>query len=291
MWCKINNSIKPLYTKLVLHQVEILTGNENVISPKWLELSITGKARACIKRYLHIKEDEELKKLGKEIIVNQFKNQNVRLSEERIKIIVDNFKLKNSDELFLKIGKGDLVPSKIIFSLFPEKSIVKSNDKIILLNEVKQKRQEKKSILLEGLTPGMSVHYANCCNPIPGDSVTAYILEGKGLMIHVDTCEEMKKIKISKSKIISVRWESFKHKKKNFVAKINVIIKNKIGSLGSLSSIIGRSMSNIRNLKITDRNNDFFKIDVEIDVKDLDHFNKVLVSLRTSEFVENVLRL
>ena len=80
--------------------------------------------------------------------------------------------MKNIDELFLKIGKGDLVPSKIIFSLFPEKSIVKSNDKIILLNEVKQKRQEKKSILLEGLTPGMSVHYANCCNPIPGDSVT-----------------------------------------------------------------------------------------------------------------------
>ena len=50
-------------------------------------------------------------------------------------------------------------------------------------------------------------------------------------------------------------------------------------------------MSNIRNLKITDRNNDFFKLDVEIDVKDLNHFNKVLVSLRTSEFVENVSRL
>ena len=160
-----------------------------------------------------------------------------------------------------------------------------------MLNEVKQKRQENKSILLEGLTPGMSVHYASCCNPIPGDSVMAYISEGKGLVIHVDTCEEIKKLKISNSKIINVRWENFKHKKKNFVAKINVIIKNKIGSLGSLSSIIGRSMSNIRNLKITDRNKDFFKIDVEIDVKDLDHFNKVLVSLRTSEFVENVSRL
>ena len=67
---------------------------------------------------------------------------------------------------FLKIGKGELIPSKIIFSLFPEKSLVESNNKIILLNEVKQKRQENKSILLEGLTPGMSVHYANCCNPI-----------------------------------------------------------------------------------------------------------------------------
>ena len=189
------------------------------------------------------------------------------------------------------MGNGELIPSKIILSLFPERSLVESNDKIILLNEVKEKRKNKTSVLLKGLTPGMSVHYANCCNPIPGDSVVAFILQGKGLMIHLDNCEDIKKMKISKAKIINVRWENFEQKRKNFVAKINVIIKNKIGSLGSLSSIIGKSMSNIRNLKITDRNNDFFKLDVEIDVRNLDHFNKVLVSLRTSEFIENVSRI
>ena len=292
MGVKINNSIKPLYTKLKNgDQVEILTSNENVISPKWLELSITGKARACIKRYLHVREDEELKILGKEIIINQFKNQKIRFSDENLKTILNNFNLENNEDLYLKVGNGELIPSKIILSLFPEKKLVESNDKIILLNEVKEKRKNKTSVLLKGLTPGMSVHYANCCNPIPGDSVIAFILHGKGLMIHLDNCEEIKSMKISKSKMINGRWENFEHKRKNFVAKMNVIIKNKIGSLGSLSSIIGKSMSNIRNLKITDRNNDFFKLDVEIDVKNLEHFNKVLVSLRTSEFIENVSRL
>ena len=63
---KINNSIKPLYTKLKNgDQVEIITGKENIISPKWFDLSITGKAQACIKRFLHAKEDDELKKLEK----------------------------------------------------------------------------------------------------------------------------------------------------------------------------------------------------------------------------------
>ena len=70
-----------------------------------------------------------------------------------------------------------------------------------------------------------------------------------------------------------------------------MVIKNEIGSLGSLSSIIGKSMSNIRNLNISERNSDFYKIDIEIDVKDLDHLSNVLVSLRTSEFVENVSRI
>ena len=58
-----------------------------------------------------------------------------------------------------------------------------------------------------------------------------------------------------------------------------------------MSSIIGKTLSNIRNLKITERNKDFFKIEIEIDVKDLEHLSKVLVSLRTSEFIENVARI
>ena len=60
--------------------------------------------------------------------------------------------------------------------------------------------------------------------------------------------------------------------------------------MGVLSSIIGKSLSNIRNLKIIDRNIDFYKINLEIDVKDIDHLSKVFVSLRASEFVENVTR-
>ena len=68
-------------------------------------------------------------------------------------------------------------------------------------------------------------------------------------------------------------------------------IKNKIGSLGNLSSIIGKSKSNIRNLKITDRKKDFFSIHLEIDVLNKDHLNKILGSLRTSEYIGAVTRL
>ena len=287
---KINNSIKPLYTKLKNgDQVEIITGSENIISPKWFDLSITGKAQACIKRFLHAKEDDELKKLGKEILTNQFKNEKIRFSERNLKNILDSFKFKNVDELFLKIGRGELPPFKIILSLFPEREVIKSNNNIVLLNQIKEKRES--SILLKGLTPGMSVHYAHCCNPIPGDSVLAYISQGKGLIIHVDTCKEFRKINVNNSKIINVRWKDFVKGKDEFVAKINVVIKNEIGSLGSLSSIIGKSMSNIRNLHITERNSDFFKIELEIDVIDLEHLSKVIVSLRTSDFIENVTRI
>ena len=293
MGVKINNSIKPLNTKLKNgDQVEILTGKSPSFSSEWLDLSITGKAKACIKRYILIKEEEDFKKLGKEILINHFKNEKIRYSESNINNVLNNFKLKKIDELYKLIGNGTILPSKIISSLFPEKKLLENNEKVILLNKVKERKEDlKSSIQLSGLTPGMCIHYAKCCLPIPGDDVLAFITEGKGLMIHHDTCEDLKKIKVNNSKILKVSWDRISSKKDDFIAKISVSIKNKIGSLGNLSSIIGKSKSNIRNLKITDRKKDFFSIHLEIDVLNKDHLNKILGSLRTSEYIEAVTRI
>lgn len=293
---KINNTIKPLYTKLKNgDQVEIIRGKENNLSPEWLDLSITGKARACIKRFLQLKEDNEFKKLGKEILTNQFKSQKLRYSERNIKNILEKFKFKDIEDLLKEIGNGNISPLKIISSMFPEKNLLRQDKKIILLNEIKQKKEEKEGkrfpLVLKGYTPGMSIHFANCCNPIPGDDVLAFILEGKGLVLHLRVCDNLQKEKGQNSRIINISWDNMIYKKKKFVAKINVIIQNKIGALGFLSSIIAKSLSNIRNLKITDRNHDFFKINIDIDVRDKDHLTKVIVSLRTSDFIEDVSRV
>ena len=289
---KINNSIKQLNTKLKNgDQVEIICGEQNTLSTKWLDLSITGKARAYIKKFLQIKEDEDFKKLGKEILVNQFKIQKMRYSERNIKTVLDKLKIKNLDDLYKAIGNGKISSEKIISSMFPEKKLLKNDDKIILFNKIRDQKENNRPVTLKGLTPGMSIHFANCCNPIPGDDAVAFIMEGKGLLIHQFSCEELKKSESDSLEKIKVSWENLLYKKNEFVGKINVTIKNKIGSLGVLSSIIAKSLSNIRNLKITERNNDFYKINIDIDVKNKNHLSKVIVSLRASEFIDSVSRV
>ena len=290
---KINNSIKPLSTKLKNgDQVEIIRGKDNSVLPDWLEFSITGKARVCIKRYLHIKEDEDFKKLGKEILINHFKNQGMRYSETNVKNILDKFKLKELDNLYKFIGCGKILPNKIVSSMFPEKQLLKKNDKIVIFNKRKEKnRADDFPLTVQGLTPGMSIHFAKCCNPIPGDEAISFVMKNKGLIIHLKLCKELKEIKSENNNFIKVSWENLKYKKNDFVAKINVLIRNKIGALGVLSSIIAKSLSNIRNLEITDRNTDFFKINIDIDVKNKSHLSKVIASLRTSDFIESVSRV
>ena len=287
----VNNLVKPLNTILRNgDQVQIIRHKtRKSISPTWLNFCKTGKAKACIKRFIDTKKNDEFLNLGKQILKTTFKNENISFSEKNLLNILENFNVKNKEDLFIKIGSGIILSKEVVDSMFPDKSIVKDNKNIVILNKVKQHKKNTKSpILIEGLTPGMSIHLCNYCTPIPGDFVKAYVVEGRGFTVHRSDCEELKKIG---SETIEVTWEKLNLNKSNFLAKIDVTLKNEVGALGELSSNIGNNESNIRNLKITDRSDMFFKLNLEIDVSDINHLKKILVSLRTSTNIVAVERI
>ena len=101
----------------------------------------------------------------------------------------------------------------------------------------------------------------------------------------------MKKLKKKKIECVDVSWEKLNVNKPSFVSKIDVTIKNEVGALGKLSTNIAENNSNIRNLKITERSDIFFKLNLEIDVANLDHLKTILVSLRTSTNIISVKRM
>ena len=286
----INNSEKPLNTTLNNgDQVEIICSKKSYVTPEWLNLCSTGKAKACIKRYLHNKESDEFFQLGKEILKNSFKSAKLNFREKNLLNIIEKFNVKDYKELLVKIGSGNLTAKDVIDAMFPDKSLIKDNKKIILLNKVKEKMEKKNNaVLIKGLTPGMSIHLSECCNPIPGDLVKGIIVSGKGLLVHQADCQEIKK---TNNNLINISWEKINIKNSSFVSKIEVTIKNKIGALGQLSTNIGKTNSNIRNLRITERTDIFFKINVEIDVQSVDHLKSILASLRTSSNTIDIKRI
>jgi hypothetical protein len=50
------------------------------------------------------------------------------------------------------------------------------------------KKEAGGQIAIRGLIPGMAVHFARCCHPLPGDRIVGIITTGKGVTIHTIDC-------------------------------------------------------------------------------------------------------
>ncbi len=68
------------------------------------------------------------------------------------------------------------------------------------------------------------------------------------------------------------------------------MVANEAGSLGNLSMVIAKNQGNISNLKITNRNPDFFEMMVDIEVRDVKHLTNIMAALRATPVINSVER-
>jgi GTP pyrophosphokinase len=139
----------------------------------------------------------------------------------------------------------------------------------------------------------MAVHFAGCCHPLPGDRIVGIVTTGKGVTIHTIDCETLESFADAPERWLDVAWNTGGaggEEKGGHVGRIDVTIGNEPGSLGSLTTIIGKNGGNITNLKITNRSLDFFEILVDIEVQDLRHLTNIIAALRATPAINSVER-
>ena len=72
--------------------------------------------------------------------------------------------------------------------------------------------------------------------------------------------------------------------------RLNTVLSNEPGSLASLAAVISQQGGNISNIRLTDRNLDFFRFELDLEVKDVDHIRSIIAVLQTNKYVESVER-
>src|SRR3546814_18350954 len=92
-----------------------------------------------------------------------------------------------------------------------------------------------------GLIPGMAVHFAGCCHPLPGDRIVGIVTTGKGVTIHTIDCETLESFADSPERWLDVAWEQSAEDPNVHVGRLHLVVANSPGSMGSLSTISGKS--------------------------------------------------
>jgi GTP pyrophosphokinase len=136
----------------------------------------------------------------------------------------------------------------------------------------------------------MALHFAGCCHPLPGDRIVGIVTTGKGVTIHTIDCESLEAFADAPERWLDVGWDNGSGDAEIHVGRLHVVLNNEPGSLGNISSVIGKSEGNISNLKITRRSLDFFEMMIDVEVKDVRHLTNIIAALRATPSVSSVER-
>lgn len=307
---KVNGRIVPLRTALKNgDQVEIIRSKTQEPSPSWEKFVITGKARSAIRKFIRAQQRQEYVNLGKAMLTKATRQEGIELTEKTLESVLELFRKKTIEDLYVAVGEGSISRTDVFKALLPnqvkeEGAKALKEDSKFSFARLKQKIQREKtqrektqkeekerdeSISLKGLIPGMAMHFAGCCHPLPGDKIVGIVHTGRGVTIHTADCEMLENYASTPERWLDVSWEK-ENSQELHIGRIKVVLSHESGSLATLANTVAGGMGNISNLKIVSRSLDFFELIVDIEVKGVKHLTNLIASLRSKSCIHSVER-
>jgi GTP pyrophosphokinase len=291
---KVNGRIVPLNSKLNNgDQVDIIRSKSQTPSPAWERFVVTGKARARIRRYIRNQQRQDYATLGKAMLQKAFRQDGHELSEKALQAALQGLDAPTLEDLYAEIGAGNRTTREVAVALFPpEKPAPVSLDdavetKVLPFPPKPRAKGKELPLPIRGLIPGLAMHFARCCHPLPGDRIVGIVTTGKGVTVHTIDCETLESFSETPERWLDISWgddaEATEH-----VGRLFVTIANEPGALGTLSTVIGRNGGNIINLRITSRSVDFWELLIDIQVHDLKHLTNIIAVLRATPVINQV---
>ena len=207
----VNDNIVPF--DYILKTGDIIKINTSKLSKgpnkDWLNFAITSGARNKIRAFYTKREKDENLSRGQELFEKAIHKKNISVTEtlnEYLDTILETFKLKDLDDLYLAIGSGKYTVSSVLKVINKKEN---PSQKILNKTNNNKKQVLKNDVLVEGLNE-IKVSLSGCCKPIPGDNIIGYITKGSGITIHRSNCKNIIELD---ERLINVKWNDEVNKK------------------------------------------------------------------------------
>ena len=276
-------------------KVEIITSKKQSPRADWLNVVVTEKAKNKIRRYL---KEEELKEseLGKGMLQRRLKNWKLPFSETVIDMLVKEFKLESSLQLYHQISteKIDIADVKRFLSSKFGESAEKSEKPVP--EQIESTKKEQSADAEESLSIGEDIDnvtykLAKCCNPIPGDRVFGFVTSDGTISIHRTNCPNAKSMQQRYGyRIINVKWNGIENRGSQ--ATIRIYGRDVMGLLGKITKVISEDLEvNMKNIALNSDKEGFFEGRIVLQISDVEALEQLIVRLKAIEGIMEVVRI
>ena len=270
---------RPLRTVIPNHMavIEVLTDPHATPQPSWLNFVKTARARSSIQSWLRHQTAEERLALGRQrldISLHSRGGSFANVEDQRLTEVLDALHYKDLNEFYTAIGQGEQCSKLMAERLLGHTQSIETD-------------KADNTLLIKG-TSGLVVKMANCCLPLPRETIVAHQDLHSGLAIHRADCVHLQKI-AQPDDILSVAWaEEMQHQK--FSAGVVLEVQDVKGVLHNITRVLDKMDVNIVDLKIS--GDDRIQQDtLIIQVNDINHLQEVMRQLKHIPNVLSVNRL
>jgi len=270
----------PLWTRLKNGQsVEIVTAEGQSPQATWIDIVATGRAKAAIRRALRAEDRDRYIRLGRELARVAFEHVGKKASEKALRIAAKTLGIVSADELLARIGSTELSASDVVEKLYPEVAGGTAAGAMVEAGHA-----------VVGLPDDQTVDRAQCCQPVPGERIVGISYRGRGVVLHAIDCPALIEFEEENdNRWIDLHWHAGPHAPVNGVT-LDVTISNAYGVLGRICSLIGEQKANISDLHFIDRKPDFFRLLIDVEVRDAAHLHAVMTAVEADSDVASLKR-
>ena len=285
---KVNGSIVPLKYHLQNGDtVEILTTKNSAPSKDWVNFVTTAKARNRIRQWFKVEERNRALSLGKEMLEKEFRkeglNFNQMLKDGELDKMAKEFSVVSSEDLIAVVGFGKISVRQVTGRLKRQNEPGESfMDRMVR----RIRKRPKEGIKVRGIDD-ILVRFAGCCNPVPGEEITGYITQGRGVTVHSARCRAL--AQADPQRRIDVEWDT--EAGLTYPVRIRIIARDQQGVLADLTRVIAEAQANITHAsaEVTPDSKAINEFTVLVTGKS--HLSRILQNLRQVKWVERVVRL
>jgi len=276
---KINGRERPLRTQLRNGDVvQIIKGGVRQPPQGWENLAITGRARAAIRRLIRESEREEFERIGKIMAEHAFRREGRQLVESDLRDALARLDLKDAEDLYENLGRGRVSSGDLLNAAFPGRLEERGD---VTERELIDDDKARLFVRGRGLTPGVTLHFADCCSPLPGDRIVGLLVPEKGVEVHTIDCETLAgHEEDDMDRWLDLAWTAEAEDNAVSIARIEAVLHNGQGVLAEIAKTVSENRGNIASVKTRRRSTDFFDMEFDVEVFDARHLANILAALR-----------
>ena len=305
---KVNGQLAPLGQPLQNgDEVEIIRSSVQRPPAAWESIVVTGKARAAIRRASRSQARRQYAALGRHTLERRFEQAGKSMNDQALAAAAGRLNMPDVDDLLAAVGRSELSPQAVLNEVYPDHR----EERVHVADGASEEgwtasgrsslkfrfpmadvaRDDETGIPIRGFDADIPVRFAPEGGAVPGDRIVGILTPGEGITIYPIHSPRLSQFDDEPARWVDVRWDISENSSERFPARIRVSALNEPGTLATIAEAIGSADGNIDNLRMLGRGRDFTQIEIDLEVWNLKHLNRIVTSLREKRVISQAERV